>query len=156
MIAYTCTFFLLKMERNVVSLFVFLSIQSALIGYFYLRTRVLCCPYYTFCIRLCQENPVFTFYQKCFLDFVDSDSTSHAKTTATISNKNSAQAQKKHRPRGSMSAKTVLSVRDQGLEPWTPWLRVRCSTNWANRAYLIVACFVSLFSFPSQARLIIA
>ena len=25
-------------------------------------------------------------------------------------------------------------VRDQGLEPWTPWLRVRCSTNWANRA----------------------
>ena len=23
-------------------------------------------------------------------------------------------------------------VRHQGLEPWTPWLRVRCSTNWAN------------------------
>lgn len=32
----------------------------------------------------------------------------------------SGEAQKKHRPRGSMSTKTVLSVRDQGLEPWTP------------------------------------
>ena len=31
----------------------------------------------------------------------------------------SGEAQKKHRPRGSMSTKTVLSVRDQGLEPWT-------------------------------------
>ena len=29
-------------------------------------------------------------------------------------------------------------VRDQGFEPWTPWLRVRCSTNWANRAFF---CF---------------
>ena len=27
-------------------------------------------------------------------------------------------------------------VRDQGFEPWTPWLRVRCSTTWANRASL--------------------
>ena len=26
-------------------------------------------------------------------------------------------------------------LRDQGFEPWTPWLRVRCSANWANRAY---------------------
>ena len=25
-------------------------------------------------------------------------------------------------------------VRDQGFEPWTPWLRVRCSASWANRA----------------------
>ena len=30
--------------------------------------------------------------------------------------------------------KRYPQVRDQGLEPWTPWLRVRCSTNWANRA----------------------
>ena len=90
------------------------------IGYFLLRTRVLCCSHYTFCIRLCQENPAFTFYQKCFWDFVDSDSISHAKTTAKISSKNSAQTQKKHRPRGSMSAKTVLSVRDQGLEKVVP------------------------------------
>ena len=32
-------------------------------------------------------------------------------------------SQKKHRPRCSQSSKTVLSVRLQGLEPWTPWLR---------------------------------
>ena len=43
-----------------------------------------------------------------------------------------------------MSAKTVLLVRLQGFEPWTPWLRVRCSTNWAKNAYLIVCLsFVS-------------
>ena len=30
--------------------------------------------------------------------------------------------------------KRYPQVRDQGLEPWTPWLRVRCSSNWANRA----------------------
>ena len=28
-----------------------------------------------------------------------------------------------------------LLVHLQGLEPWTPWLRVRCSTNWAKGAY---------------------
>ena len=27
-------------------------------------------------------------------------------------------------------------VRHQGLEPWTHWLRVNCSTNWANGAFL--------------------
>ena len=27
-------------------------------------------------------------------------------------------------------------VRPQGLEPWTHWLRVSCSTNWAKDAYL--------------------
>ena len=26
-------------------------------------------------------------------------------------------------------------VRHQGVEPWTPWLRVRCSTSWANDTY---------------------
>ena len=26
-------------------------------------------------------------------------------------------------------------VHHQGLEPGTPWLRVRCSTNWANGAF---------------------
>ena len=25
----------------------------------------------------------------------------------------------------------------QGLEPWTPWLRVRCSTSWAKGAYRV-------------------
>ena len=33
----------------------------------------------------------------------------------------------------------LLFVRLQGLEPWTPWLRVRCSTSWARSAYLISA-----------------
>ena len=32
-------------------------------------------------------------------------------------------------------------VHHQGLEPWTPWLRVRCSTNWANGALLICSHF---------------
>ena len=29
----------------------------------------------------------------------------------------------------------ITVVHHQGLEPWTPWLRVRCSTSWANGAY---------------------
>ena len=54
------------------------------------------------------------------------------------------QAQKNTVPAAPMSAKTVLLVRLQGFEPWTPWLRVRCSTNWAKNAYLIVCLsFVS-------------
>ena len=32
----------------------------------------------------------------------------------------------------------LFLVHHQGLEPGTPWLRVRCSTNWANGAYLWV------------------
>jgi len=27
--------------------------------------------------------------------------------------------------------KPILLMRHQGFEPWTPWLRVRCSANWA-------------------------
>ena len=36
------------------------------------------------------------------------------------------------------SCKLILAkvVHHQGLEPGTPWLRVRCSTNWANGAYI--------------------
>ena len=30
---------------------------------------------------------------------------------------------------------TCLFVHPQGFEPWTPWLRVRCSTNWATGAF---------------------
>ena len=30
---------------------------------------------------------------------------------------------------------TNYQIHHQGLEPWTPWLRVRCSTSWANGAY---------------------
>ena len=41
-----------------------------------------------------------------------------------------------------MSAKTVPLMRLQGFEPWTPWLRVRCSASWAKDAF--VNCFVSL------------
>ena len=59
-------------------------------------------------------------------------------------------ATKKHRPRSSISAKTVPLVRLQGFEPWTPWLRVRCSTNWAKDAYLIVC--LSFFCFVRSSR----
>ena len=42
----------------------------------------------------------------------------------------------------ALSAKTVLSVRLQGFEPWTPWLRVRCSTNWAKGASrILLSCY---------------
>ena len=33
--------------------------------------------------------------------------------------------------------KQRFQVRDQGFEPWTPWLRVRCSASWANRAFYV-------------------
>ena len=59
---------------------------------------------------------------------------------------------KKHRPRSSISAKTVPLVRLQGFEPWTPWLRVRCSTNWAKDAYLII-CLSFFVSFVPQDML---
>ena len=61
-------------------------------------------------------------------------------------------ATKRHRPRSSISAKTVPLVRLQGFEPWTPWLRVRCSTNWAKDAYLIV-CLSFFVSFVPQDML---
>ena len=31
----------------------------------------------------------------------------------------------------------IFLVRHQGVEPWTTWLRVRCSTNWANGTYFM-------------------
>ena len=37
--------------------------------------------------------------------------------------------------RAGCPAPTFSLVRHQGFEPGTPWLRVRCSTNWANGAY---------------------
>ena len=57
---------------------------------------------------------------------------------------------KKHRPRSSISAKTVPLVRLQGFEPWTPWLRVRCSTNWAKDAYLIICLSFFVSSVPQD------
>ena len=39
-------------------------------------------------------------------------------------------------------------VRDQGFEPWTPWLRVRCSASWASRAYLCGALYLSHTALP--------
>ena len=41
-----------------------------------------------------------------------------------------------------------LLVRRQGVEPWTPWLRVRCSTNWASDAY-----YIGLSAFRTQMLL---
>ncbi len=43
-------------------------------------------------------------------------------------------------------------MRLQGFEPWTPWLRVRCSTNWAKDAYLII-CLSFFVSFVPQDML---
>ena len=39
-------------------------------------------------------------------------------------------------------------VHPQGLEPWTPWLRVRCSTNWAKGAYSFDTNVIILHVFP--------
>ena len=39
----------------------------------------------------------------------------------------------------------------QGLEPWTHWLRVSCSTNWARGAYKIL-CFVFCKAFALAPR----
>ena len=55
---------------------------------------------------------------------------------------------KNHRPHSFYCLqKQWFLMRDQGLEPWTPWLRVRCSSNWANRAYMwfffIFCCFLN-------------
>ena len=38
--------------------------------------------------------------------------------------------------RCSLLCPSLVLVHHQGLEPGTPWLRVRCSTNWANGAFL--------------------
>ena len=52
------------------------------------------------------------------------------------------QCNKKHRPGGLSSAKTVLFfVHLQGFEPWTNRLRVYCSTNWAKGAYFCFSVF---------------
>ena len=42
-------------------------------------------------------------------------------------------------------------MRLQGLEPWTPWLRVRCSTNWAKSAYSYL--WLGVFSSEAQKEL---
>ena len=43
--------------------------------------------------------------------------------------------QKSPTPQPPISAKPDLSMRLQGLEPWTNRLRVYCSTNWAKGAF---------------------
>ena len=53
----------------------------------------------------------------------------------------------------AMSPLSVL-VHHQGLEPGTPWLRVRCSTNWANGAYFNSGRISRFHSFTSHARII--
>ena len=44
-------------------------------------------------------------------------------------------------------------VHHQGLEPGTPWLRVRCSTNWANGAYFFYETDKSEIRLLSVSRL---
>ena len=55
----------------------------------------------------------------------------------------------------ALSAKTVFLVRLQGFEPWTPWLRVRCSTSWAKGAYSFVLFSVVKFCITLNASDII-
>ena len=47
-----------------------------------------------------------------------------------------AYAQKKYHPR-QFNVRNGTRVRLQGLEPCTPWLRVRCSTKWARGAFYL-------------------
>ena len=45
-------------------------------------------------------------------------------------------------------------VRDQGFEPWTHWLRVNCSTNWANRAsFFQKRCKGTVFTSMLQMKM---
>ena len=43
-------------------------------------------------------------------------------------------------------------VHHHGLEPWTHWLRVSCSTNWANGAYFLVKKKVCKENFTERYR----
>lgn len=43
-----------------------------------------------------------------------------------------------------------LLVGAQGLEPWTRWLRVSCSTNWAMRPFWLLRSALPLFSTESS------
>ena len=43
-------------------------------------------------------------------------------------------------------------MRLQGLEPWTPWLRVRCSTNWAKGASYEIVCRIISNALPIIAE----
>ena len=45
-------------------------------------------------------------------------------------------------------------VHHHGLEPWTHWLRVSCSTNWANGAYFLVNKKVCKENFTERFRTI--
>ena len=47
-------------------------------------------------------------------------------------------SEKRKRSWNHWNSKTFV-VDDQGFEPWTPWLRVRCSASWANHPYAICA-----------------
>ena len=44
----------------------------------------------------------------------------------------------------SSSTRLLILVHHQGFEPGTPWLRVRCSTNWANGANCGKHCHFSV------------
>ena len=52
----------------------------------------------------------------------------------------------------------LLVVHHQGLEPGTPWLRVRCSTNWANGAFrqhwilYTLRCALSILFFKKRSK----
>ena len=55
--------------------------------------------------------------------------------------------------KGLIVVSPLLLVHHQGLEPGTPWLRVRCSTNWANGAYFFYGTDKSEIRLLSVSRL---
>ena len=54
--------------------------------------------------------------------------------------------------RSSLTSQASFLVHHHGLEPWTHWLRVSCSTNWANGAYFLVNKKVSKENFTERYR----
>ena len=46
-----------------------------------------------------------------------------------------------------------LLVPEQGLEPWTHWLRISCSANWATRAFSVPQDRFELSTFPVSVHL---
>ena len=56
--------------------------------------------------------------------------------------------------RSFLTSQASFLVHHHGLEPWTHWLRVSCSTNWANGAYFLVNKKVYKETFTERYRAI--
>ena len=56
--------------------------------------------------------------------------------------------------RSFLTSQASFLVHHHGLEPWTHWLRVSCSTNWANGAYFLVYKKVCKENFTCTLRVL--